>query len=82
MLGGHQAAYSTGIQAFTTAVIALHDRDRTGAGQEVRTSYLESLAYLERKGGVYFQADGTLLGRGQSTGPLVLPASDGYLAFY
>lgn len=82
MLGGHQAAYSTGMQAFTAAVIALHDRDRTGTGQEVRTSYLESLAYLEWKGGVYFQADGTVLGRGQSTGPLVLPAADGYLALY
>jgi crotonobetainyl-CoA:carnitine CoA-transferase CaiB-like acyl-CoA transferase len=81
-LAGNQAAYSTGMQAFTGTMIALHHHDRTGEGQAVRTSYLESMAYLEWKGATYYQAGGTVLSRGKSSGPVILRTQDGYIAFY
>ncbi|MGX9430589.1 MULTISPECIES: CoA transferase [Bradyrhizobium] len=82
MLGGHQAAYSTGMQLFTGIMIALTERDRSGVGQFVRTSYFETVAFLEWKGGTFYQADGVILERGRSTGPLILPTKDGHVAFY
>jgi crotonobetainyl-CoA:carnitine CoA-transferase CaiB-like acyl-CoA transferase len=82
MLGGHQAAYSTGMQLFTGIMIALTERDRSGVGQFVRTSYFETVAFLEWKGGTFYQADGTILERGRSTGPLILPTKNGHVAFY
>lgn len=82
MLAGNQAAYSAGMQLFTGIMIALHHRDATGEAQVVRTSLLETMATLEWKGATFYQADGNLLSRGQSTGPLILPTSDGHLAFY
>jgi crotonobetainyl-CoA:carnitine CoA-transferase CaiB-like acyl-CoA transferase len=86
MLGGHQIAYSTGLMAFSGVMTALAHRDRpgsSGAGQRVRVSGLEATAYLEWKGPVYFQAgDGKVIPRGRESGPVVLPCSDGHLAFY
>jgi crotonobetainyl-CoA:carnitine CoA-transferase CaiB-like acyl-CoA transferase len=82
VLGGNQVGYSAGMQLFSAIMIALTHRDRTGEGQVVRTSLLETVAYLQWKGAAFFQADGTLLARGRSSGPVVLPCSDGHLAFY
>lgn len=81
-LAGHQAAYSTGMQAFTGTMIALHHHDKTGEGQVVRTSYFETMAYLEWKGATYYQANGVVLSRGRSSGPVILRAQDGHVAFY
>ncbi|MFF7477049.1 CoA transferase [Streptomyces sp. NPDC008092] len=85
MLGGHQIAYSTGLLAFTGVMTALAHRDRPGApgkGQRLRVSGLETVAYLEWKGPVYYQAGGSLIPRGKESGPVVLPCADGHLAFY
>ncbi|MGO4584059.1 CoA transferase [Arthrobacter sp. 2RAF6] len=81
-LAGNQAAYSTGMQAFTGTMIALHHHDKTGEGQVVRTSYLETVAYLEWKGATYYQANGVVLSRGRSSGPVILRTQDGHVAFY
>lgn len=81
-LAGNQAAYSTGMQAFTGIMIALHHHGKTGEGQVVRTSYLETMAYLEWKGATYHQANGVVLSRGRSSGPLILRTQDGHIAFY
>ncbi|MFC8435138.1 CoA transferase [Streptomyces sp. NPDC057253] len=85
MLGGHQVAYSTGLLAFTGVMTALTRRDRAGSegrGQRVRVSGVETVAYLEWKGPVYYQAGGSLIPRGKESGPVVLPCADGHLAFY
>lgn len=81
-LAGHQAGYAAGLQAFTSVLVALTHRDRTGEGQLVRVSRAAAVAYLEWKGPVYAQSDGRPLRRGHSGGPLVLPAADGHVAFY
>jgi crotonobetainyl-CoA:carnitine CoA-transferase CaiB-like acyl-CoA transferase len=85
MLPGHQAAYSTGLSAFTAVMAALTTRDRPGAeveGQVIELSEFETIAFLEWKGPVYYQASGTIVPRGRETGPLVLPCRDGHLAFF
>ncbi|MBV8817263.1 MAG: CoA transferase, partial [Acidobacteriaceae bacterium] len=72
----------TGMQLFTAIMIALHERERSGLGQFVRTSYFETVAFLEWKGATFYQADGTILARGKSTGPMILPTCDGHIAFF
>jgi crotonobetainyl-CoA:carnitine CoA-transferase CaiB-like acyl-CoA transferase len=80
-LGGHQVAYSRGCLAFTGVMTALAERDRTGTGQDVAVSGLETVAYLEWKGRVYHQA-GTSLRRGERSGPMVIRCADGEFGFY
>ncbi|WP_242123958.1 CoA transferase [Sphingobium sp. Sx8-8] len=88
MLAGRQAAYSTGFLAFSAVMAALAHRDRekadgaTPRGQGIELSDLEAIALLEWKGPVYYQAAGEIVPRGRETGPLVLPCSDGHLAFF
>jgi crotonobetainyl-CoA:carnitine CoA-transferase CaiB-like acyl-CoA transferase len=80
-LGGHQVAYSAGSLAFTGAMTALAERDRSGVGQDVIVSGLETVAYLEWKGRVYDQV-GTPLSRGERSGPMIVHCSDGHFGFY
>ncbi|MEU6578826.1 CoA transferase [Streptomyces sp. NPDC046805] len=80
-LGGHQVAYSLGTLAFTGVMTALAERDRSGEGQDVTLSGLETVAYLEWKGRVYQQA-GSPLSRGDRSGPIVLRCADGHFGFY
>lgn len=80
-LGGSQAQYATGLAAFTGITAALHYRDRTGEGQLVDISMLETVAFVEWKSGAYFEADGRVRYRvGNQSHWLVMPASDGYIA--
>lgn len=82
-LGGHQIDYSTGLAAFTSAMIALtaRDADPAGLGQDVQLSRLETAAYIEWKGRVYSQV-GNVLTRGEASGPIVTRCQDGYFGFY
>ena len=85
MLAGQQAAYSSGLLAFTAIMAALAYRDRGQGeprGQTIEVSGLEAMANLEWKGPVYYQASGQLVPRGKETGPLILPCRDGFLGFY
>jgi crotonobetainyl-CoA:carnitine CoA-transferase CaiB-like acyl-CoA transferase len=81
-LGGYQAQYVTGLSAFTGTMAAIHERDATGRGQRVEVSAQESVAFVEWKSGIYYQADGQLRRRGGRKAQwLVLRCRDGFAAF-
>jgi crotonobetainyl-CoA:carnitine CoA-transferase CaiB-like acyl-CoA transferase len=85
MLAGQQAAYATGSLAFSALMAALTYRDLSkdnSSGQIIEISELESIANLEWKGPVYYQAAGEIVPRGKETGPLILPCNDGFIGFY
>lgn len=75
-LGGHQIEYSQGWMAFTGASAALFEREASGLGQRVATTGYGAGAYLEWKGRTYEQV-GMTLTRGERSGPIIVPASDG-----
>jgi crotonobetainyl-CoA:carnitine CoA-transferase CaiB-like acyl-CoA transferase len=75
-MAGHQIAYSTGLAAFTGAMIALHARETTRRGQRVAVSEFDTAAYIEWKGRQYHQGGRTLV-RGERSGPVVVQCSDG-----
>ncbi len=80
-LGGSQAQYAAGLAAFTGIMAALYYCDKTGHGQLVDVSMLETIAFVEWKSGTYFEADGDVRYRvGNQSHWLVLPALDGYIA--
>jgi crotonobetainyl-CoA:carnitine CoA-transferase CaiB-like acyl-CoA transferase len=81
-LGGYQAQYVSGLSAFTGTLAALHARDRTGAGQQVDVTVQESVAFVEWKSSIYYQANGKLRRRGGRDAQwTVLRARDGFVAF-
>lgn len=83
-LGGHQIDYSVGLTAFTAVMIALWERDATtgsGEGQDIAVSRYETGAYIEWKGRTYGQL-GSRLGRGDTSGPLVVKVKDGYFGLF
>lgn len=81
-LGGYQAQYAAGLAAFTGTMIALWHRDLTGAGQHVKVSAHETVAFLEWKSPVYYQSDGRVRRRGGELSQwMVLPCRDGFVAF-
>jgi crotonobetainyl-CoA:carnitine CoA-transferase CaiB-like acyl-CoA transferase len=78
-LGGYQAQYATGVCAFTGTAAALHYRDRSGRGQLVDVSALESIAFVEWKSASNFEATGSIRRRvGDHSHNVVLPTSDGW----
>jgi crotonobetainyl-CoA:carnitine CoA-transferase CaiB-like acyl-CoA transferase len=78
-LGGYQAQYATGVCAFTGTAAALLYRDRSGRGQLVDVSALESIAFMEWKSGANFEASGSVRKRvGDHSHNLVLPTRDGW----
>ena len=78
-LGGYQAQYATGVSAFTGTAAALLYRDRSGRGQVVDVSALESIAFMEWKSAANFEASGTVRRRvGDHSHNLVLPTRDGW----
>lgn len=78
-LGGYQAQYATGICAFTGTAAAILYRDRTGRGQLVDVSALESIAFLEWKSASNYEATGSVRRRtGDRSYNLVLRARDGW----
>ena len=81
-LGGYQAQYVSGLSAFTGTLAALHVRDATGRGQRVETTIQESVAFVEWKSGIYYQANGQLRRRGGRDAQwIVLRCADGFIAF-
>jgi crotonobetainyl-CoA:carnitine CoA-transferase CaiB-like acyl-CoA transferase len=78
-LGGSQAQYATGICAFTGTAAALLARDRTGRGQLVDVSAMQSIAFLEWKSGSNYEATGSIRHRvGDRSQSLVLRTRDGW----
>jgi CoA:oxalate CoA-transferase len=78
-LGGYQAQYATGVCAFTGTAAALLYRDRSGRGQLVDVSGLESIAFVEWKSASNFEATGSVRRRvGDHSHNLVLPTRDGW----
>jgi crotonobetainyl-CoA:carnitine CoA-transferase CaiB-like acyl-CoA transferase len=78
-LGGYQAQYASGVCAFTGTAAALLYRDRTGRGQLVDVSALESIAFLEWKGASNYEATGSVRRRvGDRSHNLVLQTKDGW----
>lgn len=80
-LGGYQVQYATALSAFVGTMAALHHRDNTGRGQQVEVSAQETVAFIEWKSGIYYQAGGQLRRRGGSGQWMVLPCKDGFVAF-
>lgn len=80
-LGGNQLDHTVGLAAFSASMVALHARERTGRGQQVDVSRLETTAFIEWKGGTYAQA-GAALERGESSGPVVVRCSDGAFGLF
>ena len=81
-LGGYQAQYTAGLSLLVGVSALLYQRDRDGIGGEVRTSVLESVAYVEWKSAAQYQSDGSQISRGSSAGPFILTCADGFSAFY
>jgi CoA:oxalate CoA-transferase len=78
-LGGYQAQYATGVCAFTGTTAALLYRDRSGRGQLVDVSGLESIAFVEWKSSSNYEATGSIRRRvGDHSHNLVLPTRDGW----
>jgi crotonobetainyl-CoA:carnitine CoA-transferase CaiB-like acyl-CoA transferase len=78
-LGGYQAQYATGVCAFTGTAAALQYRDRSGRGQLVDVSALESIAFVEWKSASNYEATGSVRRRvGDHSHNVVLPTSDGW----
>jgi crotonobetainyl-CoA:carnitine CoA-transferase CaiB-like acyl-CoA transferase len=78
-LGGYQAQYASGVCAFTGTAAALLYRDRSGRGQLVDVSALESIAYVEWKSASTFEATGSVRRRvGDHSHNLVLQTRDGW----
>jgi crotonobetainyl-CoA:carnitine CoA-transferase CaiB-like acyl-CoA transferase len=46
-IGGHAAAYTTGMSAFSATMLALHVRDEQGYGQAVDVSAMETMAVAQ-----------------------------------
>jgi CoA:oxalate CoA-transferase len=46
-IGGHAAAYTTGMSAFSATMLALHVRDEQGYGQFVDVSAMETMAVVQ-----------------------------------
>lgn len=78
-LGGYQAQYATGICAFTGTAAALLYRDRSGRGQLIDVSALESIAFVEWKSASNYQSTGNVRRRtGDHSQNLVLRTRDGW----
>jgi crotonobetainyl-CoA:carnitine CoA-transferase CaiB-like acyl-CoA transferase len=81
-LGGYQAHCSGGLAAFTGTLAALYQRDVSGVGQQVEISVLETVAFVEWKSSIYYQANGKLRVRGGRDAQWqVIRCRDGYIAF-
>lgn len=85
MLPPRQLAYSSGCMGFSALMTALAFKARKkddARGQVIEISDLETAAYIEWKGPVYYQASGQIVPRGRETGPVVVPCANGHLALY
>ncbi len=79
-LGGSQPQYAAGLSAFSGAMAAVTYRKRSGQGQLIDVSMLETVAFMEWKSGTYYESDGRVRRRvGDHADWFILEASDGYV---
>lgn len=81
-MGGYQAQYSTGLALLTGFSIGMFGRTQTGQGSSFSTSVLETVAHIEWKGAISYQANGAIVTRGSDGAPAILRAKDGFFAFF
>ena len=91
MIPGYQSEYLAGLHAYAGALMALCDRDRTGAGRSVEVSEIETLAALHQFTTVMHTYGGLVRRRhgarwenqgGYGRYPItVLPCKDGYVSY-
>ena len=91
MIPGYQPEYLAGLHAYAGALMALRDRDRTGAGRSVEVSEIETLAALHQFTTVMHTYGGLVRRRhgarwenqgGYGRYPItVLPCKDGYVSY-
>jgi formyl-CoA transferase len=75
-IGGHAAAYTTGMSAFSATMIALYARDSRGYGQQVDVSAMETMAVAQIHSSIHQQFGRTPRRR---ESPLVA-AKDGWVS--
>lgn len=87
-LAGEQGYALTGIQAATAALMGLRARARTGTGQRIELSALQSAALSNYREAIMYEwtgrigmRNGNLLVRGQSAVQQVWPCKDGYVTW-
>lgn len=87
-LPGEQAYALTGIQAATAALMALHSRRRTGEGQRVEVSALQSATLANYREAIMYEWTGRIgrrtgnrLVRGKSGVRQVWPCADGFVTW-
>ena len=85
---GEQAYALTGIQAATAALMALHSRRRTGEGQRVEVSALQSATLANYREAIMYEWTGRIgrrtgnrLVRGKSGVRQVWPCADGFVTW-
>ena len=91
MIPGYQSEYLAGLHAYSGVLLALCDRDRTGAGRAVDVSEIETLAALHQFTTVMHTYGGLVRRRhgarwenqgGYGRYPItVLPCKDGYVSY-
>ena len=91
MIPGYQSEYLAGLHAYSGVLMALCDRDRTGAGRAVEVSEIETLAALHQFTTVMHTYGGLVRRRhgarwenqgGYGRYPItVLPCKDGYVSY-
>ncbi len=91
MLPGHQPQYLNGLKGYSGVMLALHDRRRSGCGQVVEVSEMETLAALHQFTTVLLTYDGVIRRRAGvrlSTAAQIggypittLPCKDGFVTF-
>jgi crotonobetainyl-CoA:carnitine CoA-transferase CaiB-like acyl-CoA transferase len=80
---GERAYYSAGAAAYVSAAAALLERDRSGQGQAVGTSVVETAASMALNLIAQHDYNGTYPARGDYPGPLgVYPCRDGWVAVF
>jgi crotonobetainyl-CoA:carnitine CoA-transferase CaiB-like acyl-CoA transferase len=80
--GGYQAEYLAGWTAATATMVALFQRERTGAGQLVDIAAMEAVANMVRAGFSLYSYDRAALpaSRLKSASPWIFPCKDGYIS--
>lgn len=81
-IGGYQAQRSTGLAMLSGFAIAMFRRTQTGNGATFATSVIETVAQVEWKGGLFYQANGSIVTRGDGGSQAILRANDGFFAFF
>ena len=80
---GRRAYYACGTTAFVSVLAAVHERRRSGRGQQVRASVFESMAAMGQNFVTQHSYNGTTESRARYTGLLAtLRCADGYIVMF